>query len=214
MMNTKKERNTKTGKCMKASCKCMDQMCPKHHCYRDDAMECPRHKGVMANYSYECTCTFPPEEKKQDVVVTPNLLHLNGTEGLEGDRSKCCYAPIKTLVEWNAKAQDNEKTCSKCGAHWPELLTEAEKIEINKKATGAINDMMAEEVTVTVIHIRTLENVSHKVKLPQVRVFAEDAAKQYTVSHKDAMSESPMKDFIVVEFYHKTGATKVTSLEK
>jgi hypothetical protein len=144
----------------------------------------------------------------KDARVEMRPLRVNTLDGLDGNRSDCCYAPAKY------GADPLNPTCSKCGKDCG-LLSEEQKLGINRKAKGAIDELTIRQVLTIVIHKPTNESAYKIVPLPHVRKFAKAVVDSYGIKlsrdHGIDGMEAPVDEFVIVEV--EEGEVRVSRLE-
>lgn len=140
------------------------------------------------------------EPTRQDATVFARPLEVNLLDGLEGDRSRCCFAPA--VVDYGEDCT-NCYVCSTCNKPC-DLLILDEKIAINAKAKAAVEEVMGTRVRVVVIHKPSNKSTSASVLLSDVRKYAEAAAASFP-------GKPPLSEFVVVEYSSR--GVSVSSLE-
>lgn len=126
--------------------------------------------------------------ERQDAVVLMRPLEVKLSDGLEGDRSTCCFEPAERV---DSADPLNTHVCSKCKGACG-ILTEEEKIEINKRAVEAVNGIMAHPVKVIVIHKPSNKHASKVVNLSDVRHYAKAVVQSFP-------DDDYLDHFVVVE---------------
>lgn len=128
--------------------------------------------------------------ERKDVKIEMRPLEVKLSDGLEGDRSTCCFEPAERV---DTADPLNTHVCSKCKGGCG-ILTEEEKLEINKRAVEAINGLMQHPVKVIVIHKPSNQHTARVVNLSDVRHYAKAVINAFP-----GISAGVSSDFLVVE---------------